>query len=159
MGTIENSGSPSPVVHPQATLKGKVTLKAGCCIGAASIVDGGEGGIVIEDNTVLESRVTLTNTRSTSMIIGRYTWMEDRASVTDVSKIGDFVRIESGAQVQNCEKLGTGTTVAAGTRVENRRVIGPHSILYGDLGSLAHDETGIMRQAGVAAASLSKTAP
>lgn len=159
VNTPRCTGAPAPVVHPQASLKGKVTLKAGSCIGAASVVDGGEGGIVIGNNTVIESRVTLTNTRPTPMVIGRFSWMEDFSSVKDVPRIGDFVRVESSAKVNNCKELGNGTTVAAGTIVENRGVIGPHSVLYGELGTLAHDESGIMRQAGTAAANLSKASP
>lgn len=57
----KGKNSKEPLVHPQAVLKGKVELAEGCCVGVASLLDGGESGIIIDKSTVVEDRVTIVN--------------------------------------------------------------------------------------------------
>ncbi|PHJ25257.1 transferase hexapeptide repeat protein [Cystoisospora suis] len=150
----KGKNSKEPLVHPQAVLKGKIELAEGCCVGVASLLDGGESGIVLDKNTVVEDRVRIINSGSEPMIIGRYTWIEDRAVIQDVRKIGDFVRIEAGAEVIACEEIGNGCNVAEGAKVKSRGIIPPQTIFYGDAGLVAYDPSSMVRQAASAVAQL-----
>ncbi|PFH37422.1 hypothetical protein BESB_038800 [Besnoitia besnoiti] len=142
------------LVHPRAVLTGTVELSDGCCIGAATIIDGGQGGIFFGKNTVVEDRVKITNSGPTPMTIGRYTWIEDEAVLQNVQKIGDFVRVEAGAKVVDCEELGNGCNVAAGAKVEKRGSVGAQTVFFGHAGVMVHDPSCMVRQAASAVAHL-----
>ncbi|EPT24733.1 hypothetical protein TGPRC2_217550 [Toxoplasma gondii TgCatPRC2] len=157
-GTESPSGQDKTVqgalVHPRAVLKGNVELNDGCCIGVATVIDGGQGGISFGKNTVVEDRVQITNSNPTRMTIGSYTWIEDHAVLRNVQKVGDYVRIEAAAQVVDCEELGNGCTVTQGVQVKSRGAIGPQTVIFGEVGRMAHDPSSMMRHAASVAAYL-----
>ncbi|CBZ55806.1 conserved hypothetical protein [Neospora caninum Liverpool] len=147
-----NRTAQGPRVHPRAVIRGNVELSDGCCIGAATVIDGGESGIFFGKNTVVEDRVKITNRNSVRMTIGSYTWIEDQAVLENVEKVGDHVRVEAGAQVVDCKELGNGCNVAQGVKVKSRGVIPSQIVFYGEAGRMAHDPSAMMRQAAAAAA-------